>query len=285
MSKIENPEFEAEWATAEEFEDSLGLSPARIDEWLLSHGLTQLPTGEAGEEGLVRWRLPAAWAQLTQLLNASQIANLLGYKRLGPVYQDGFLPDPDEYEVPSEKSRSKMRWRLITIIRWDLNRPGKGRRAGSARTLKKLPDASWEGEPERLVFGPEVAALLGYNSMESFSSSLNQGNLPELTETQPVEAEDENGRLRKAYPLSAVREVGKRKGRYPAKLSDPGDELWDSTRVAAELGYSGPSALNNAIKHGRLPQLDEPDDFATGGRGRPKKLYKAGRVKKIADSK
>ncbi|MCX4993391.1 AlpA family transcriptional regulator [Streptomyces sp. NBC_00568] len=120
-----------------------------------------------------------------ELLNAAQVAKLLGYKNRSQITtylieHPGYFPAPDEVEELGTYKRQK--WRRRTIADWRATRPGKGKRAGATRQAPALPDVPAHGDPDELLAGTQAAALLGFKSLNSFSSSLSQGNLPLLEE-------------------------------------------------------------------------------------------------------
>ncbi|MFE2537062.1 hypothetical protein [Streptomyces sp. NPDC059371] len=124
-----------------------------------------------------------------ELLNAAEVAKALGYKNRSQIttYQiehPGYFPEPDQVEELGTYKRQK--WRRQTIANWLATRPGKGKRTGVTRQAPPLPDVPANGDPGELLAGTQAAALLGFKSLNSFSSSLSQGNLPLLEETDGV---------------------------------------------------------------------------------------------------
>ncbi|MFH8492166.1 hypothetical protein [Streptomyces longisporoflavus] len=124
-----------------------------------------------------------------ELLNATQVARILGYKNSSQILKyledhPGYFPEPDQIEELGSPGRPwrRLLWRRATVAEWAANRPGKGRRGGSTREARPLPAVSSDGDPDELLTVAEAAALLGYKSASSFSSSLAQGNLPLLEE-------------------------------------------------------------------------------------------------------
>lgn len=120
-----------------------------------------------------------------ELLNAAQAAKVLGYKNKGQIItylkeHPGYFPEPDDVEELGTYTRK--RWRRRTIAEWLATRPGKGKRTGATRQAPALPDVPADGDPDELLSGTQSAALLGFKSLNSFSSSLSQGNLPLLEE-------------------------------------------------------------------------------------------------------
>jgi hypothetical protein len=67
-------------------------------------------------------------------------------------------------------------------------------RPSSERPAKALPAVPVDGDPDELLGATQAAALLGYKSVSSFSSSLAQGNLP-LMQT-PDALTEKGGRRR-----------------------------------------------------------------------------------------
>jgi hypothetical protein len=79
-------------------------------------------------------------------------------------------------------------------VDWMATRPGRGKRSGAQRAAPPLPEVPADGDPEELLGATQAAALLGFKSVNSFSSSLSQGNLP-LLET-PDALTEKGGRRR-----------------------------------------------------------------------------------------
>ncbi|MEU5114558.1 hypothetical protein AB0G64_24010 [Streptomyces longwoodensis] len=141
---------------------------------------------------------------LGTLLNAAEASRYLGYKNSGQVTtfvrdHPGYFPEPDVVEEKGTTANPYRRqlWKVETLQAWMATRPGRGRRAG-ARQAPPLPDVPVDGDPEELLGASQAAALLGYKSVGSFSSSLSQGNLPLLKTTDGVakDAGRQNGRRR-----------------------------------------------------------------------------------------
>ena len=166
MSQPASPQFVDAARITEEF----GVDPSVVDEWCRRHGIAGLPDPKP-LDGRDHWVYDDVAARLGDLLTVSEITAIFGYRSRNTIYQPGFFPDPDEASTTASGRRSRLRWKLLTVITWDLKRPGRGRHAGSRRTLPKLPDVSWEGDPDDLLTAPQVAALLGFSSVKSFSSS------------------------------------------------------------------------------------------------------------------
>ncbi|MEJ8654973.1 hypothetical protein [Streptomyces sp. MS1.AVA.4] len=134
------------------------------------------------------------------LLNAAEASRFLGYKNPNQVTtfvrdHPGYFPDPDVVEEMGTADHPYRRqlWFVQTLLDWMATRPGRGKRAGSKRTAPSLPEVPVDGDPDELLGASQAAALLGYKSVNSFSSSLSQGNLPLLTITDGV---TEQGRRR-----------------------------------------------------------------------------------------
>ncbi|GGQ97414.1 hypothetical protein GCM10010496_72920 [Streptomyces asoensis] len=121
------------------------------------------------------------------LLNAADASRFLGYKNISQVNNflrdhPGYFPDPDVIEemgTPERPYRRKL-WRVRTLLDWQASRPGSGRHLGSERGAPALPDVPVDGDPDELLGASQAAALLGYKSVGSFTSSLAQGYLPLL---------------------------------------------------------------------------------------------------------
>ncbi|MGW4516423.1 hypothetical protein ACWEO4_31550 [Streptomyces sp. NPDC004393] len=135
------------------------------------------------------------------LLNAADASRFLGYKNPNQVTtfvrdHPGYFPDPDVVEElgTAENPYRRQMWRVQTLLDWMATRPGRGRQAGAKRTAPALPDVPVDGDPDELLGATQAAALLGFKSVNSFSSSLSQGNLP-LLET-PDALTEKGGRRR-----------------------------------------------------------------------------------------
>ncbi|MFD7880622.1 hypothetical protein ACFV5G_42305 [Streptomyces sp. NPDC059766] len=135
------------------------------------------------------------------LLNAAEASRFLGYKNPNQVTtfvrdHPGYFPDPDVVEElgTAENPYRRQQWRVQTLLDWMATRPGRGKRAGATRTAPALPDVPVDGDPAELLGATQAAALLGFKSINSFSSSLSQGNLP-LLET-PDALTEKGGRRR-----------------------------------------------------------------------------------------
>jgi len=244
------------------------------------HGIAGLPDPKP-LDGRGHWVYDDVAARLGDLLTISEIAEVFGYRSKSTIYQPGFFPDPDETPATAGDRRGRLRWKLLTVITWDLKRPGRGRHAGSRRTLPKLPDVSWERDPDALLSTPQVAALLGFSSVKSFSSSPSQGNLPDLR-TPDGEVPGSRG-PRKAWKRQTVRAVGQRLGLVPGEQAE-GDELWSAEQAAPLFGYSSANSFTSALAHGRLPELEEPDALvpSAAGKGRRQKGWRRSRLEAAA---
>ncbi|MFJ9822277.1 hypothetical protein ACIRU3_45065 [Streptomyces sp. NPDC101151] len=135
------------------------------------------------------------------LLNAADASRFLGYKNPNQVTtfvrdHPGYFPDPDVVEElgTAENPYRRQHWRVQTLLDWMATRPGRGKHAGAQRTAPALPDVPVDGDPDELLGATQAAALLKFKSLNSFSSSLSQGNLP-LLET-PDALTQKGGRRR-----------------------------------------------------------------------------------------
>ena len=139
-----------------------------------------------------------------ELLNAADASRFLGYKNPNQVTtymrdHPGYFPDPDVVEEmgTDENPYRRQKWRVQTLLDWMATRPGRGRRAGVDRG-SSLPDVPVDGDPDELLGAMQAAALLGYKTVGSFSTSLSQGKLPLLETTDGIaeNAGRQNGRRR-----------------------------------------------------------------------------------------
>ncbi|MEV6796517.1 hypothetical protein AB0M87_32055 [Streptomyces sp. NPDC051320] len=285
-------------AIVEEF----ATTPSRISEWHRDRATTGFPDVHHTEGRKRFWEhdlvaaffaakadsrntrtLPASVLEADpgELLTAAEVTALLGYKNASSVYWylrnlPGYFPEPDE-------TIDGMRWRRGTIVAWVQSRPGKGRHAGSTRTVKPLPKVSAAGDPDELLGVPEAAALLGFSSTPSFSSSLSQGNLPELAEPESLDVA--GGRPRKGWRRATILAAASRLGISTTKRRPAGgSELLGAEEAATILGYSSAASFNGALFRGRLPELEEPDavEAQPGGRGKPQKKWTRKRLEKLA---
>ncbi|MEV2236023.1 hypothetical protein AB0H69_46765 [Streptomyces phaeochromogenes] len=213
-------------ADAAEIAVEQGLTPARISGLYTerAQNAAGVPFPEtAGMRGRARlwdhaevtkWfahRAPARLQQHTppsrdpeELLNAADASRFLGYKNPSQVTtfmrdHPGYFPDPDVVEElgTNENPYRRQKWRVQTLQNWMATRPGRGRRAGVDRGTS-LPDVPVDGDPDELLGATQAAALLGYKTVGSFTSSLSQGNLPLLktTDARAENAGRQNGRRR-----------------------------------------------------------------------------------------
>ncbi|CCK24409.1 hypothetical protein BN159_8475 [Streptomyces davaonensis JCM 4913] len=213
-------------ADAAEIAAEHGLTPARISQF--STARTQNAAGTAfpepvGKRGRARlwdhaevtaWFAHRAPARLTEhtpplldpetLLNAADASRYLGYKNTNQVStfvrdHPGYFPEPDVVEEmgTAESPYRRQLWKVATLKEWMATRPGRGRRAGT-KPAPPLPDVPADGDPDELLGASQAAALLGYKSINSFSSALAQGNLPLLKTTDGIAANAgrQNGRRR-----------------------------------------------------------------------------------------
>jgi hypothetical protein len=206
-------------ADAAEIAAEQGLSPARISMLYGQRAENGFPE-TAGMRGRARlwdhgkvteWFAGRSQARLRghtppsrdpeDLLNAAEASRFLGYKNPNQVNtyvrdHPGYFPEPDVVEEMGTSANPYRRqlWRVQTLLDWMATRPGRGKRAGAKRTAPPLPDVPVDGDPDELLGATQAAALLGFKSVNSFSSSLSQGNLP-LLETP--DALSENGGRRR----------------------------------------------------------------------------------------
>ncbi|WP_371647834.1 MULTISPECIES: hypothetical protein [unclassified Streptomyces] len=204
-------------ADAAEIAAEQGLTPARISSLYNDRAENGFPE-IAGMRGRARlwdhaqvtdWFTKRPQARLRKhtppahdpqdLLNAADSSRFLGYKNPNQVTtfvrdHPGYFPDPDVVEELGTPEHPYLRqwWRVQTLLDWMATRPGRGKRTGAQRTAPALPDVPRDGDPNELLGATQAAALLGFKSVNSFSSSLSQGNLP-LLET-PDAITDKGGR-------------------------------------------------------------------------------------------
>ena len=188
---------------SKELAAELGLSVGRINSLYAERAKNEFPA-HVDQRGRARlWDLaevrewyegrePSRLQELSlagdpdELLNAAEVAKVLGYKSHSQITtylkeHPGYFPEPDDVEQLGTYKRQK--WRRQTIADWRASRPGKGKRAGAKRQAPALPAVPADGDPDELLSGTQAAALLGFKSLNSFSSSVSQGNLPLLEET------------------------------------------------------------------------------------------------------
>ncbi|MFG3064435.1 helix-turn-helix transcriptional regulator [Streptomyces sp. NPDC048231] len=226
--------------------------------------------------------LPAAvlGADRDELLTKREVAQLLGYARTSTIdayFRDrpGYFPEPDEdVEGP--------RWRRGTIVEWATNRPGKGRRRSAPGAA--LPEVPVEGDPDELLGTTQVAALLGYGSVASFSSVLYQGGIPELPEPDSL-VQEGRGRARKKWRRGTVIAAARERGVLPPADQDPSEDLVGAAEAALILGYKSADNFISAIGHGAFPELEQPDghEYRRGSAGRPRQQrWKRTRIEDLA---
>ncbi|MFD9791331.1 hypothetical protein ACFWXK_10305 [Streptomyces sp. NPDC059070] len=162
-----------------------------------------------------------------ELLNATQVAKVLDYKNANQITaylrdRPGYFPEPDVIEElgSAERPWKRRQWKRSTITAWAASRPGSGKRRGSGSAAPALPDVSVDGDPEELLAVDQAAALLGFKSVTSFSSSLYQGNLPLLKETDGT-LPGERGRQRQAWTRRRILEQAEERSRRTRKTSSP----------------------------------------------------------------
>lgn len=221
MSKPANPTF----VDAAQICEKHGVSRSRLSEWNRDRADTGFPaahhgTGRRGdplqwlEQEVDDWftqrtqdteqarKLPVSVLEgdRDELLNTSQVAAMLGFKRTTTIVaylrqHPGYFPEPDVVErVPSGPGRPhEMHWRRGTIIGWKASRPGKGKRTGATRQAPELPQVPVDGDLDELLSSTQAASLLGYKSLNSFSSALSQGNIPGLATPDAMKAGTRGG--------------------------------------------------------------------------------------------
>ncbi|MGV4890780.1 hypothetical protein ACSR0Z_30190 (plasmid) [Streptomyces viridosporus] len=192
-------------ADAAEIAAEQGLSPTRISMLYNERAENGFPeiVGKRGRARLwnhvevTEWFAHRQVARLRQhkppkhdpeeLLNAAQASRFLGYKSPNQVTtyvrnHPGYFPEPDVVEElgTAENPYRRQLWKVQTLLDWMATRPGRGKRAGVKRAAPALPDVPVDGDPNELLGATQAAALLGFKSLNSFSSSLAQGNLPLL---------------------------------------------------------------------------------------------------------
>ncbi|GHC88461.1 hypothetical protein [Streptomyces flavofungini] len=131
-----------------------------------------------------------------ELLNAAEASRFLGYKNDNQVTtyvrdHPDYFPKPDVVEElgTPERPYRRLQWRVQTLLDWMATRPGSGQRSGVKRAAPPLPDVPVDGDLDELLSPTQAAALLGFKSLNSFSSSLSQGNLPLLKTPEPLKVD------------------------------------------------------------------------------------------------
>jgi len=277
--------------------------PSRISEWYRDRATTGFPEVHRTEGRKRFWEhgvvaaffavqaeartgrtLPASVldADQDELLSAAQVSQLAGFTNPTTIYWylknlPGYFPAPDV-------SIDTMQWRRGTIVAWIGQRPGKGRRSGAVRQANPLPAVPADGDPDEFLGVPQVAALLGYSSVPSFSSALSQGNLPDLAEPDHL-APGLRGRPVKQWRRSTILAAAQRRGRSTSTSRPAGaEELLGAAEAATMLGYSSAASFNGALNRGRLPELEQPDalEAQPGGRGRAQKKWTRSRLEQVA---
>lgn len=81
----------------------------------------------------------------------------------------------------------------LDLTDWMATCPVRGKHTATHRSAPALPDVPTDGDPDELL-GATQAALLGFKSVNSFSSSLAPGDLPLLT--TPDALTEKRGRRR-----------------------------------------------------------------------------------------
>ncbi|MEW2078119.1 hypothetical protein AB0941_31745 [Streptomyces sp. NPDC013433] len=150
-----------------------------------------------------------------ELLNAAQASRFLGYKSSKQVTtyireHPGYFPEPDVVEELGTPERPYRRhlWRVQTLLDWMTTRPGRGKRSDAKRSAALPPDVPVDGDPDELLGASQAAVLLGFKSINTFSSSLAQGNLPLLN---TVDAYSEKGGYRRWTRRRVLEQAAQRK--------------------------------------------------------------------------
>ncbi|MGW0628485.1 hypothetical protein [Streptomyces sp. NPDC002758] len=151
-----------------------------------------------------------------ELLTGAQASRFLGYKnpqQVNTYVRDhpGYFPDPDVVEElgTADRPYRRPKWRVQTLLDWKDTRPGSGKRS-IERAAPALPDVPVDGDPDELLGASQAAALLGFKSVNSFSSSLGQGNLPLL---KTVDATSEKGGRRRWTRQRILEQAAQRKAK------------------------------------------------------------------------
>jgi predicted DNA-binding transcriptional regulator AlpA len=221
-------------------------------------------------------------ADQDQLLAKQEVAVLLGYTSTATI--DAYFRDrPDYFPQPDQDGGDGAHWRRGTIVTWATNRPGKGRR-GSAPSAP-MPEVSADGDPDELLGTAEVAALLGYGSVPSFSSALSQGRIPELPQPEATEKKKGGrGRPSRKWRRATVVAAARRRGVLPAS-DEEHQNMVGAEEAARILGYKDADSFISALGHGYLPELYEPDAlmYRRGSAGRPRQQrWKRSRLEELA---
>ncbi|MFE2583296.1 hypothetical protein [Streptomyces sp. NPDC059378] len=211
-----------------------GLTPARISALYLDRETSGFPE-VAGRRGRARqwdkhevdqWFAQRKQSRLqeykppthdpNELLTGAEASRFLGYKNPQQVNtyrrdHPGYFPDPDVVEELGTEDRPYRRpkWRVQTLLEWKETRPGSGRRSVE-RIAPALPAVPVDGDQDELLGATQAAALLGFKSVNSFSSSLGQGNLPLL---KTVDAVSEKGGHRRWTRRRILEQASLRKAR------------------------------------------------------------------------
>ncbi|MGW5250117.1 hypothetical protein ACWEQN_41350 [Streptomyces sp. NPDC004129] len=151
-----------------------------------------------------------------ELLTGAQASRFLGYKnpqQVNTYVRDhpSYFPDPDVVEElgTAERPYRRPKWRVQTLLDWKDTRPGSGKRS-IQRAAPALPDVPVDGDPDELLGASQAAALLGFKSVNSFSSSLGQGNLPLL---KTVDTLSEKGGRRRWTRRRILEQAAQRKAK------------------------------------------------------------------------
>jgi hypothetical protein len=155
------------------------VSPERLRQVMANHAMTGFPAvlrdGADGE----RWDREAVELWIGELVQAPQVAGLLDLKRTITVHtyakKPGYFIEPDQVEL-TPGGLERKRWRRERVLAWDAARTGRGNPV--PRGPRQLPpnpeaDAGIDTSQETLSTA-EVALLLGYANVSSFTSAYSQ---------------------------------------------------------------------------------------------------------------
>ncbi|MFD3422141.1 hypothetical protein [Streptomyces decoyicus] len=266
--------------TAGQVEAAYGVPPEVLEKWCRARGLGPLPSPRRGEDRVVRWEKRQLDVFLGRLLSAREVAEVFGWRPEVPRQQWFAAADRKERRACGRAGRPvEYWWHLITVIRWDLARRGRGRHAGSVEYIQDLPDVAPEGEADELLVSAEVAALLGFSSVASFNASLRNGYLPALQEPDEEAWVPEGSvRAQRAWKRGRVEETRRLRG----GAEGAGSDLLDEEEVSRELGFADAESFRSARRSGRVQGLeaDRPDALVRPPRqgGRARRMYARARV-------